>query len=235
MARERRDGFSVSRPLGRAFVMRDAAAREFRSVFFFRQGAAPHGPPPSFRETSAAIETARSKGLLAVEVEAAALYAFARAGVGRSFVSPTSGTKWDAPKAISRMGAQWRDCCRGTNRRYRRSVAQSPKTNSLPTQAPKTNTCASQADRGAEHIPSVRPHSLDCRKARAAPKECIRHRTPHSCAPRARPRRGSTGNSSAPALLTPGCSKDVLFLPIVPLYSKHGTEERRSSALRAFP
>ena len=32
-----------------------------------------------FRETAAAIEWARSKGVLAVEMEAAALYAFARA------------------------------------------------------------------------------------------------------------------------------------------------------------
>ena len=32
-----------------------------------------------FRETADAIETARSKGVLAVEMEAAALYAFARA------------------------------------------------------------------------------------------------------------------------------------------------------------
>ncbi|MGC1356794.1 MAG: uridine phosphorylase, partial [Xanthobacteraceae bacterium] len=32
-----------------------------------------------FRETAEAIETARSKGVLAVEMEAAALYAFARA------------------------------------------------------------------------------------------------------------------------------------------------------------
>ena len=38
------------------------------------------GIPPAFRtrETAAAIKAARSKGLLAVEMEAAALYAFAR-------------------------------------------------------------------------------------------------------------------------------------------------------------
>ena len=36
-----------------------------------------------FRETAEAIETARAKGILAVEMEAAALYAFARAANAR--------------------------------------------------------------------------------------------------------------------------------------------------------
>ena len=36
-----------------------------------------------FRETAEAIETARAKGILAVEMEAAALYAFARAAKAR--------------------------------------------------------------------------------------------------------------------------------------------------------
>ena len=55
-----------------------------------------------FRETSEAIEAARTKGILCVEMEAAALYAFARAKNVRGFVSPMSPTPWDAPAPISK-------------------------------------------------------------------------------------------------------------------------------------
>ncbi len=45
-----------------------------------------------FRETAGAIEAARNKGALAVEMEAAALYTFAQNGTKRSFVLRTSPT-----------------------------------------------------------------------------------------------------------------------------------------------
>jgi uridine phosphorylase len=58
-------------------VARAAAALEKSKQHFF-VGATWTTDAP-FRETPAAIEAARSKGVLAVEMEAAALYAFARA------------------------------------------------------------------------------------------------------------------------------------------------------------
>ena len=55
-----------------------------------------------FRETAEAIEAARSKGALAVEMEAAALYIPPRRlGFGFS-ASPTSRIRWDRPETISK-------------------------------------------------------------------------------------------------------------------------------------
>src|SRR4030095_617424 len=59
-------------------VARDAAALEKSKQLFFFVGPTWTTDAP-FRETATAIEAARSKGALAVEMEAAALYAFARA------------------------------------------------------------------------------------------------------------------------------------------------------------
>jgi nucleoside phosphorylase len=47
-----------------------------------------------FRETAEAIEAARSKGVLAVEMEAAALYTFARTTGAKFSASPTSRMPW---------------------------------------------------------------------------------------------------------------------------------------------
>jgi uridine phosphorylase len=50
-----------------------------------------------FRETEEAIEAARSKGILAVEMEAAALYTFARSAghpIGLDFASSSSELRW---------------------------------------------------------------------------------------------------------------------------------------------
>ncbi len=58
-------------------VARAAAALEKNKQAFFIGSTWTTDAP--FRETTAAIEAARSKGILAVEMEAAALYAFARA------------------------------------------------------------------------------------------------------------------------------------------------------------
>src|SRR5260221_6337572 len=58
-------------------VARAAAALEKNKQAFFIGPTWTTDAP--FRETTAAIEAARSKGILAVEMEAAALYAFARA------------------------------------------------------------------------------------------------------------------------------------------------------------
>ena len=55
-----------------------------------------------FRETAEAIEAARAKGVLAVEMEAAALYTFARTRARRCCVWPMSPTPWVRPNAISR-------------------------------------------------------------------------------------------------------------------------------------
>jgi uridine phosphorylase len=60
-----------------ALVARAAAALEKSKQLFFVGPTWTTDAP--FRETAAAIEAARSKGALAVEMEAAALYAFARA------------------------------------------------------------------------------------------------------------------------------------------------------------
>jgi len=49
---------------------------------------------PPFRETADAIAAMAQKGLLAVEMEAAALYAFATAAPSRCCASLTSPTRW---------------------------------------------------------------------------------------------------------------------------------------------
>ena len=55
-----------------------------------------------FRETAEAIEAARCKGVLAVEMEAAALYAFARRPERRFSASPTSPIRWAGRNEISK-------------------------------------------------------------------------------------------------------------------------------------
>ena len=55
-----------------------------------------------FRETAGSDRSRQSKGALAVEMKAAALYSFARAARCRSSALPTSPTRWAGPRGISR-------------------------------------------------------------------------------------------------------------------------------------
>ena len=59
-----------------------------------------------FRETQEAIEAASQAGILAVEMEAAALYAFAKAAADRCFASPMSPTKWAGSRATSKRASR---------------------------------------------------------------------------------------------------------------------------------
>jgi purine-nucleoside phosphorylase len=55
-----------------------------------------------FRETAEAIEAAREEGILAVKMEAAALYTFARIAGVRCCALPTSLTLWGRLTMISK-------------------------------------------------------------------------------------------------------------------------------------
>jgi len=61
------------------------------------------GPPTAPSETAQAIEAARTRGILAVEMEAAALYTFARSAGARMLCLATmSQTIWARPVTISK-------------------------------------------------------------------------------------------------------------------------------------